>query len=798
MGVGRALVILAGLSVAAADGPTVQTPPPLDRYQDPLPQDVLARLGSSRFRQPPRIQGICFSPDGRTIATHNGLWVCLWETATGRALWRHHDSKSVEQMLFSPDGKTLALGSPLGKIRLWDAATGKPTAPFPPDSSAVLGRGVWGVMFSADGRTLAALQNTTVALWDIPERKVHRSFPLPLRQGTQQVAFSPDLKHVAVAGAWTNSREALQIWDIEAQAKVFGSSEPTDFGSFSADGKVFAAPKEPDLLVWRVEGWQALPSAPEGQLGLFARPNLEAVEICDRATGKVRARWHNPPTNARLTFAPQGTLAAAADGAQLRLFDLRRGEEIATPPGHTDVVGSLAFSGDGKTLAASDGTSCLWDVDSGRCARLGRGSVVAYSPDGKRFVEGDSSRMSIWDVEQNKVVERLAPGYWPSSLSWADADRHRVLCYQPGHLSVRDGPTGAVLLDLGKSQEKITAATLADDGRILAVASAADNTIQLWDVAQGSKLLTLTDAEEIAVLALSSTGLFLAAGTQTGHLEFWDIERQVRRYRRLEHGRMSGFPDAPASATQAVTALRFSPDGFTLVSGGKDGGVIVWEALTGQRLRTFAGPPGGVSALAFTRAADRLASAASDTSILLRSLSPAGWKKDGPAPTPAELARFWEDLAGQDAARADRARWHLSEARAVAVEFLGRHLKPAPAPVDPARLRELLAGLDNDRRAVREEASAELAGLGPKIEPTLRLMQAETKSAEVRVRLQLILTGLHARPWTPEELRQARAIQLLSQTPSPETRKLLQSLADGDRNALQTRLAQVALRQFPR
>ena len=80
---------------------------------------------------------------------------------------------------------------------------------------------------------------------------------------------------------------------------------------------------------------------------------------------------------------------------------------------------------------------------------------------------------------------------------------------------------------------------------------------------------------EIYSLAVSPDGRSLLTGTRSGKIQSWDAGTLRLRYSREQ--------------PSLIASLEFSPDSTTFVSA-KDGVVQVWEASTGQPLRTLPHP----------------------------------------------------------------------------------------------------------------------------------------------------------------------------------------------------------------
>jgi outer membrane protein assembly factor BamD (BamD/ComL family)/uncharacterized protein YjiK len=140
------------------------------------------------------------------------------------------------------------------------------------------------------------------------------------------------------------------------------------------------------------------------------------------------------------------------------------------------------------------------------------------------------------------------------------------------------------------------------NGDYLAVASGvgvylyrADTFQEVW--------LGLTEHSEISV-AYSPDGTTLASGSRDGTVIVWDAVTGERLRTLKGH-------------TYGANSVAFSPDGTTLASGANDNTVIVWDVETGERLRTLEGHARPVESVAFSPDGTTLASGADDNTVIV-------------------------------------------------------------------------------------------------------------------------------------------------------------------------------------
>ncbi|HMC89177.1 MAG TPA: WD40 repeat domain-containing protein, partial [Gemmataceae bacterium] len=117
-----------------------------------------------------------------------------------------------------------------------------------------------------------------------------------------------------------------------------------------------------------------------------------------------------------LAFSPDGkTLAAGVDNNLIFLWDVATGREIAQLHGHRHRVWTVAFSPDGAMLASgsSDQTIQLWNAATHSPLRVLKGHkgavrTLAFTPDGRLLASGSEDQsIRIWDPAAGKLLQTL-------------------------------------------------------------------------------------------------------------------------------------------------------------------------------------------------------------------------------------------------------------------------------------------------------------------------------------------------------------------------------------------------------
>jgi WD40 repeat protein len=228
--------------------------------------------------------------------------------------------------------------------------------------------------------------------------------------------------------------------------------------------------------------------------GRTAASGSWGVQLWDTATGRM-TRHLEAHTGfvTSVAFSPDGTsLASGGLDSTVRLTQPSTGQETRLLQ-HPDQINGIAFSWDGRWIAAAgDTTVMVWEASSGRTvsrARLPGATSVAFTPDGSRLLVGRAGRTVT-------VV---------SCASWSP---ERELTGHNG---------------------KVTAVAVSSDGS-LAASSSVDQTVRVWPLTSQQPAQVLSGHRRaVNCVAFSPDGRSVASGGADGTLRIWPVASATSR-----------------------------------------------------------------------------------------------------------------------------------------------------------------------------------------------------------------------------------------------------------------------------
>ena len=512
-----------------------------------------------------KVTALGFSPDGRTLvsAGEDGQ-LLAWSLDSGEHV-RLAGEARVRDVRFSPDGGRMASAAADGSVQLWSVDGWQPLARLEGHRGAATS-----VDFSPDGSALATSgEDGTLRLWS----------PIDAQHA------KPQLRMIRGEGHQPANRVAF----VSSSTVVSASNDGT-VRFFSLDGQQLA---RINTTHGAIVGLAAPQKGAVAALGQDA-----AVLLVDPLSRELAARLEGDDASNAVAIAPDGSaLVSANRDGRLRLWRVSPGaKEIRLqPPGDFPGGTALAVSPVGGRIAVGDasGHIAVWDLAQ---ARATQGMDLLQGPVSGLAFSGDGRYLAASGREDKAFLFELAHG--DRVVLEGHADLVSCVAFAPGGAEVATGSAdGTVRLWSVPegTQRRVLSATgmgavltvaFSADGKLLAAAGE-DRVIRVWELKTGRVVRKMEGSPEAVLgIAFSPHASILASAGRDQAIRTWRVKNGKLRSTWLGHG-------------ARVWSIAFSPDGQTLGSASLDGTIRFWDVATGRQVAQFERTP-EARAIAFT------------------------------------------------------------------------------------------------------------------------------------------------------------------------------------------------------
>jgi WD40 repeat protein/serine/threonine protein kinase len=418
-----------------------------------------------------------------------------------------------------------------------------------------------------------------------------------------------EIAHEALLAQWTLLRGWLETYRADLRQLAALSGAANDWRKSGGERSYLLR----GARLNQIEEWAAhtgIPLAPEEQSYLDASIAQRQTELAAEQERSNRERALERHSRMRLralvavflvstviglvlsvlAFSQRQAAQEAQQSAQNEAFSRATQEQIALAQAAT-ATNALGLSEQRGTEVAFGAATAI-AAESAAVRRADEAQSLALAFASQQALTADNGDLALaLALEANQI---------PNALPQA-AFQLAQAAYAPGTWRVYAGAHDGWLSAVAASPDQRYLITAGNDGRLVR-----------WNVASGEQDVTEELGENFIdvggqraategvndMLFIDATTLLFASAAD---LVVWDVEnwREIRRM---------SFPDL-------LLVIDASRDGTLALAGYSDGDIILWDILSGERVRTFRGHQQQITDIAFSPDARRFASSSWDDTL---------------------------------------------------------------------------------------------------------------------------------------------------------------------------------------
>lgn len=551
------------------------------------------------------INGLAFSPDSHKLASASSDGsVRLWGTKQGDLL--HTLEGGTNQFFdikFYPDNKHLAVASSQG-ISIW-----KPDAEVADITTLKLLEAGMSEKIEIDSsqKWLAAITDNKAHLY---ARETGDVTHMPRGERGEvkmfDIGFGPQ-EHMLATAEGPN----VHIWDIETRKhlRTFSHDQGIYGLAFSPDKGIMATGGyKGDINLWNPHNGQRLATlsehirgindiafSPDGSI-LASVSNNNGLRLWDvRSNAQIQPYEGHSDIISSIAVSPNGSLIATGSyDKSVRLWSTAKGKLVSIFNEHKSAITQIDFSPDSNSLATGsyDGTVILWNIANNQLSHVFTTpdnqviSSISFSLDGKTLAASSGEMVYIWATKSGKLMYKLKSNHGEIQIEynaennklnaasienetvhfWNVTSKNRIQTFK-GHKVPKDSGTYLAF----DPTDQFFATGVGSLSR--------DFVLYIWNIASGNLLHTLPldtiDLHGSLNIVFSPDGQWIVL---SNGYRLYFVETASGKLNRI------------VDTNCPITALTFTTDGLSLALGCSDKTVRLINAASGAPILAFKEP----------------------------------------------------------------------------------------------------------------------------------------------------------------------------------------------------------------